>query len=72
MISLLEEKKLINLVEPGTIIEVIVPVSKSALTSWTKPKRLAFVMLITSLCLKSKPFLDMNIHSLFRIYYSIF
>ena len=33
IISLLEEKKLINLEEPGTIIDVITPVSKSAFTS---------------------------------------
>ena len=39
IISLFDEKKFnILLVPPGTIIEVIFPVSKSAHTSWTYPK----------------------------------
>ena len=39
---------------PGTIIEVIVPLSKSAHTSCTNPSLLPSFMFITSLCLKSK------------------
>ena len=38
------------------IIEVILPVSKSAHTSCTKPSLFPSVILITSLCLKSIPF----------------
>lgn len=41
---------------PGTIIEVIVPVFKSAVTSWTNPSLFPLLILITSLCLKSNPF----------------
>lgn len=56
IISLAEEKKPKSLLVPGTIIEVIAPESKLAVTSWTKPRRLPSVILITSLCLKSSPF----------------
>ena len=65
--SSFEENKLKNFVLPGTIISFIVPVSKSAVTSWTKPSRFPSIILITSLCLKSKPFLY-DIKNLPKIY----
>ena len=37
-------------------MDVIVPVSRLAVTSWTNPNRFPSVMFITSLCLKSNPF----------------
>lgn len=50
-----EENTLNNLLLPGTTIEVIMPVSKLAFTSCTKPSLLPSTILITSLCLKSNP-----------------
>ncbi len=55
MMSSPAEKMLKNLEFPGTIMDVIVPVFKSAVTSCTCPRRFAFLMLMTSLCLKSRP-----------------
>ena len=49
---------------PGTIIEVIVPLSKSAHTSCTNPSLLPSFMFITSLCLKSKPLFPSHLHFL--------
>lgn len=42
---------------PGTIIDVIVPVFKSAVTSCTNPSLFPSFIFITSLCLKSNPLL---------------
>ena len=52
---------------PGTIIEVIVPDSKSAVTSWTYPNLFPLFIFITSLCLKSKPCEFMIITSILNI-----
>ena len=70
-ISFPPEKIPINFVFPGTIILVIVPVSKSAHTSWTYPNFLPSFIFITSYCLKSIPFwlifLSLHINSLYII-----
>ena len=42
---------------PGTIIDVIIPLSKSAHTSCTNPNLFPSLIFITSLCLKSNPLL---------------
>ena len=55
-ISFLFENMLANLLSPGTIIDVIDPVFKSAHTSCTYPSLFPLLILTTSLCLKSSPF----------------
>ena len=58
----------------GTMICVIFPVSKSAHTSCTYPNLLPSLILITSLCLKSKPFSCICNYflSLFNVFIFIF